>query len=113
MGRHSYRDKPTGKSALPAMACPLTSRSLNARTSCQRNRIGHNDNDYHQRLQIYYKDWGTDTVPRAERLPLSIRRGHGRSGQASAHNDMDGYAGDLIAGFQWSHRKQGRREVPN
>jgi len=41
------------------------------------------------------------------------RRGHGRSGQASAHNDMNGYAGDLIAGFQWSHGKQGRREVPN
>ncbi len=68
---------------------------------------------------IYYKDWGTGpVVTLSHGWPLSAdawdgqmlflvqhgfrvvahdRRGHGRSGQASAGNDMDGYADDLAA----------------
>ena len=69
--------------------------------------------------EIYYKDWGTgpvvtfshgwplnaDTwdgqmlflVQNGYRCIAHDRRGHGRSSQASAHNDMDGYADDLAA----------------
>jgi non-heme chloroperoxidase len=68
---------------------------------------------------IYYKDWGEGPVVTfSHGWPLSAdawdgqmlflvqngyrcvahdRRGHGRSSQASAHNDMDGYADDLAA----------------
>jgi non-heme chloroperoxidase len=68
---------------------------------------------------IYYKDWGErPVVTFSHGWPLSAdawdgqmlflvqngyrcvahdRRGHGRSSQASAHNDMDGYADDLAA----------------
>jgi non-heme chloroperoxidase len=68
---------------------------------------------------IYYKDWGKGPVVTfSHGWPLSSdawdgqmlflaqhgfrvvahdRRGHGRSGQASAGNDMDGYADDLAA----------------
>src|SRR5467141_4666728 len=69
--------------------------------------------------QIYYKDWGKGPVVTfSHGWPLNAdmwdgqmlflvqngfraiahdRRGHGRSSQASAHNDMDGYADDLAA----------------
>jgi non-heme chloroperoxidase len=69
--------------------------------------------------EIYYKDWGTGAVVTfSHGWPLNAdawdgqmlflvqhgyrcvaldRRGHGRSSQASAHNDMDGYADDLAA----------------
>jgi len=69
--------------------------------------------------QIYYKDWGTGPVvtfshgwplnadawdgqmlffaQRGFRCIAHDRRGHGRSSQASARNDMDGYADDLAA----------------
>jgi non-heme chloroperoxidase len=69
--------------------------------------------------EIYYKDWGAGPVITfSHGWPLSAdawdgqmlflvqngyrcvaldRRGHGRSSQASAHNDMDGYADDLAA----------------
>ena len=69
--------------------------------------------------QIYYKYWGTGPVVTfSHGWPLSShawdgqmlflaqngfraiahdRRGHGRSSQASAGNDMDGYADDLAA----------------
>jgi non-heme chloroperoxidase len=69
--------------------------------------------------QIYYKDWGKGpVVTLSHGWPLNAdmwdaqmlflaqhgfravahdRRGHGRSGQASAGNDMDGYADDLAA----------------
>jgi non-heme chloroperoxidase len=69
--------------------------------------------------EIYYKDWGTGPVVTfSHGWPLHSdawdgqmlflaqhgyrcigvdRRGHGRSSQASAHNDMDGYADDLAA----------------
>jgi non-heme chloroperoxidase len=69
--------------------------------------------------EIYYKDWGTGPVVTfSHGWPLNSdawdgqmlflaqngyrsvavdRRGHGRSSQASAHNDMDGYADDLAA----------------
>lgn len=69
--------------------------------------------------EIYYKDWGSGPVVTfSHGWPLSAdawdgqmlflaqngfrvvahdRRGHGRSGQASAGNDMDGYADDLAA----------------
>src|SRR5712691_12212653 len=69
--------------------------------------------------QIYYKDWGQGpAVTFSHGWPLSSdawdgqmlflaqqgfrciahdRRGHGRSCQASDHNDMDGYADDLAA----------------
>jgi non-heme chloroperoxidase len=69
--------------------------------------------------QIYYKDWGTGpAVTLSHGWPLSAdawdgqmlflaangfrvvahdRRGHGRSEQATMHNDMDGYADDLAA----------------
>jgi len=69
--------------------------------------------------EIYYKDWGTGPVITfSHGWPLSSdawdgqmlflvqhgyrciahdRRGHGRSSQASAHNDMNGYADDLAA----------------
>ncbi|MDW5324189.1 alpha/beta hydrolase [Plantactinospora sp. KLBMP9567] len=69
--------------------------------------------------EIYYKDWGSGPVVTfSHGWPLSAdawdgqllflaqqgfrvvahdRRGHGRSGQASARNDMDGYADDLAA----------------
>jgi len=68
---------------------------------------------------IYYKDWGRGPVVTfSHAWPLNAdawdgqmlflarhgfrvvahdRRGHGRSGQASAGNDMDGYADDLAA----------------
>src|SRR2546426_11124552 len=68
---------------------------------------------------IYYKDWGNGPVVTfSHGWPLSSdawdgqmlylaqhgfrvvahdRRGHGRSSQASAGNDMDGYADDLAA----------------
>jgi non-heme chloroperoxidase len=67
--------------------------------------------------QLYYKDWGSGPVVTfSHGWPLSAdawdgqmlflaqngfrvvahdRRGHGRSGQASSGNDMDGYADDL------------------
>ena len=69
--------------------------------------------------EIYYKDWGAGPVITfSHGWPLSSdawdgqmmflvqhgyrciahdRRGHGRSSQASAHNDMNGYADDLAA----------------
>jgi len=69
--------------------------------------------------EIYYKDWGSGPVVTfSHGWPLNAdawdgqmlflvqngyrcvaldRRGHGRSSQASAHNDMDGYADDLAA----------------
>src|SRR5215472_1032702 len=69
--------------------------------------------------EIYYKDWGTGPVVTfSHGWPLNSdawdgqmlflaqhgyrcigvdRRGHGRSSQTSAHNDMDGYADDLAA----------------
>src|SRR6185295_4083019 len=69
--------------------------------------------------KIYYKDWGQGpAVTFSHGWPLSSdawdgqmlflaqngyrvvahdRRGHGRSSQASANNDMDGYADDLAA----------------
>jgi len=69
--------------------------------------------------EIYYKDWGKGPVVTfSHGWPLNAdawdgqmlflaqngyrcvaldRRGHGRSSQASAHNDMDGYADDLAA----------------
>ena len=69
--------------------------------------------------EIYYKDWGQGPVVTfSHGWPLSSdawdgqmlflaqhgfrvvahdRRGHGRSSQASARNDMDGYADDLAA----------------
>ena len=69
--------------------------------------------------EIYYKDWGTGPVVTfSHGWPLNAdawdgqmlflvqngfrciahdRRGHGRSSQASEHNDMDGYADDLAA----------------
>jgi non-heme chloroperoxidase len=68
---------------------------------------------------IYYKDWGTGPVvtfshgwplnadawdsqmlflvQHGFRVVAHDRRGHGRSSQASAGNDMDGYADDLAA----------------
>src|SRR5215467_8625533 len=71
------------------------------------------------RTEIYYKDWGSGPVVTfSHGWPLNTdawdgqmlflvqhgyrcvgidRRGHGRSSQASAHNDMDGYADDLAA----------------
>ena len=69
--------------------------------------------------EIYYKDWGAGPVvtfshgwplnadawdgqmmflvQRGYRCIAHDRRGHGRSSQASAHNDMNGYADDLAA----------------
>jgi non-heme chloroperoxidase len=69
--------------------------------------------------EIYYKDWGQGPVvtfshgwplnadmwdgqllflaQRGYRAIAHDRRGHGRSSQASAGNDMDGYADDLAA----------------
>jgi non-heme chloroperoxidase len=69
--------------------------------------------------QIYYKDWGSGPVVTfSHGWPLSAdawdgqmlflaqkgfrvvahdRRGHGRSEQATTHNDMDGYADDLAS----------------
>lgn len=68
---------------------------------------------------IYYKDWGNGPAvvfshgwplnsdawdgqmlylaQRGFRVVAHDRRGHGRSSQASEHNDMDGYADDLAA----------------
>jgi non-heme chloroperoxidase len=68
---------------------------------------------------IYYKDWGKGPVvtfshgwplnadawdgqmlylaQHGFRVVAHDRRGHGRSSQASEHNDMDGYADDLAA----------------
>src|SRR6185295_18349601 len=68
---------------------------------------------------IYYKDWGTGPVvtfshgwplnadawngqmlflvQKGFRVIAHDRRGHGRSGQSSSGNDMDGYADDLAA----------------
>lgn len=68
---------------------------------------------------IYYKDWGSGPVvtfshgwplnadawdgqmrflaERGYRVVAHDRRGHGRSSQPSARNDMDGYADDLAA----------------
>lgn len=69
--------------------------------------------------EIYYKDWGQGPVvtfshgwplnadawdgqmlflaQHGFRVVAHDRRGHGRSSQASEHNDMDGYADDLAA----------------
>ncbi len=69
--------------------------------------------------QIYFKDWGTGPVvtfshgwplnadawdgqmlflaQRGFRVVAHDRRGHGRSGQTSSGNDMNGYADDLAA----------------
>jgi non-heme chloroperoxidase len=69
--------------------------------------------------EIYYKDWGSGPVVTfSHGWPLNSdawdgqmlflvrhgyrcvavdRRGHGRSSQSSAHNDMNGYADDLAA----------------
>src|SRR5262245_38634355 len=69
--------------------------------------------------EIYYKDWGKGPVvtfshgwplnadmwdgqmlflvQKGYRCVALDRRGHGRSSQASDHNDMDGYADDLAA----------------
>ena len=69
--------------------------------------------------QIYFKDWGRGPVvtfshgwplnadawdgqmlflaQHGFRVVAHDRRGHGRSGQASSSNDMDGYADDLAA----------------
>lgn len=69
--------------------------------------------------QIYYKDWGSGPVvtfshgwplnadawdgqmhflvQKGFRVIAHDRRGHGRSGQASSGNDMNGYADDLAA----------------
>ena len=69
--------------------------------------------------EIYYKDWGTGPVitfshgwplnadawdgqmlflaQNGFRVVAHDRRGHGRSSQASAGNDMNGYADDLAA----------------
>lgn len=69
--------------------------------------------------EIYYKDWGAGPVvtfshgwplnadawdgqllflvQNGFRVVAHDRRGHGRSGQVSAGNDMDGYADDLAA----------------
>jgi non-heme chloroperoxidase len=69
--------------------------------------------------EIYYKDWGSGPVvtfshgwplnsdawdgqmlflvQHGHRCVAIDRRGHGRSSQPSAHNDMDGYADDLAA----------------
>src|SRR5947209_7717926 len=68
---------------------------------------------------LYYKDWGKGSVvtfshgwplssdawdgqmlflvQKGFRVVAHDRRGHGRSSQASARNDMDGYADDLAA----------------
>ena len=70
-------------------------------------------------VEIFYKDWGQGQpivfhhgwplssddwdaqmmffVEKGFRVVAHDRRGHGRSSQASAHNDMDGYADDLAA----------------
>jgi len=70
-------------------------------------------------VELYYKDWGEGPVvtfshgwplnadmwdgqmlflaQRGFRVVAHDRRGHGRSGQASSGNDMDGYADDLAA----------------
>ena len=69
--------------------------------------------------QIFYKDWGSGPpvvfshgwplnadawdaqmlflAQRGFRVIAHDRRGHGRSAQTDAHNDMDGYADDLAA----------------
>src|SRR6516164_619144 len=69
--------------------------------------------------QLYYKDWGRGPVvtfshgwplnadawdgqlhflvQQGFRVVAHDRRGHGRSGQASSGNDMNGYADDLAA----------------
>ena len=81
---------------------------------------------------IYYKDWGTGPVVTfSHGWPLNAdawdgqmlflvqngyrcvaldRRGHGRSSQASAHNDMDGYADDLAAVIEALEKPS---DVPN
>ena len=78
--------------------------------------------------QIYYKDWGEGPVVTfSHGWPLNAdawdgqmhflarngfrviahdRRGHGRSTQSSASNDMDGYADDLAALFEALDLKQ-------
>ena len=78
--------------------------------------------------QIYYKDWGQGPVvtfshgwplnadawngqmlflaQHGYRVIAHDRRGHGRSGQPSSGNDMDGYADDLATLFEALDLKQ-------
>src|SRR5262245_10272486 len=78
---------------------------------------------------IYYKDWGKGPVitfshgwplnsdawdgqmlflsQNGFRVVAHDRRGHGRSSQASAGNDMDGYAADLAAVIETLDLREG------
>jgi non-heme chloroperoxidase len=124
-GRTSRRDFLIGGAAVAAAAWPTgtakarvptavsPTRKTGARTMIT-NTVTTKDG-----AQIYYKDWGAGPVVTfSHGWPLSSdawdgqmlflvhngyrcvavdRRGHGRSSQASEHNDMNGYADDLAA----------------
>lgn len=108
------------QTALPAHAAqPSTAASTTAAASIDGNYIVTRDN-----VRLYYKDWGPKDGPvvtfshgwplnsdswesqmiyladKGYRVVAHDRRGHGRSSQPWAGNDMDHYADDLAAVIQ-------------